>query len=182
MFRRFVSGGCRWLQRQPHLLQERQVPGVAAAIATLAANPRPTGCVKLTGADDLWRLRIRDYRIIYTIRDDLLLIVVVKVGNRKDVYRLRTKRGALPYGSPQTPATLIGMVGLDFRQNERASRNSAAASGGRSSSRRSRPQESLGRSAVELVRGSPPARAPYIHTTPWGAKQSFQYCRFRRIH
>jgi mRNA interferase RelE/StbE len=60
---------------------------VAAAIAALSSNPRPAGCVNLTGADDLWRVRIRDYRIIYTIRDDQLLVVVVKVGNRKDVYR-----------------------------------------------------------------------------------------------
>lgn len=60
---------------------------VAAAIAALSSNPRPPGCVKLTGADDLWRVRIRDYRIIYTIRDDQLVVVVVKVGNRKDVYR-----------------------------------------------------------------------------------------------
>ena len=60
---------------------------VAAAIAALSSNPRPAGCAKLTGADNLWRVRIRDYRIIYTIRDDQLLVVVVKVGNRKDVYR-----------------------------------------------------------------------------------------------
>jgi len=60
---------------------------VAAAIVTLAFNPRPVGCVKLSGADDLWRIRVRDFRIIYRILDDRLIVTVVKVGDRKDVYR-----------------------------------------------------------------------------------------------
>jgi mRNA interferase RelE/StbE len=60
---------------------------VAAAIVTLASNPRPPGAVKLAGAVDLWRIRVRDYRIIYTIVAGELVVTVVKVGNRKDVYR-----------------------------------------------------------------------------------------------
>jgi len=60
---------------------------VAAAIVTLGANPRPPGCVKLSGADDLWRLRVRDYRVIYRILDDRLIVTVVKIGDRKNVYR-----------------------------------------------------------------------------------------------
>lgn len=56
-------------------------------IATLAANPRAVGTVKLTGIEDLYRIRVGDYRIIYHIQDKMLLIVVVKVANRKDVYK-----------------------------------------------------------------------------------------------
>jgi mRNA interferase RelE/StbE len=60
---------------------------VAAAIVTLASNPRPSGAVKLSGAVDLWRIRVRDYRVIYAIVSGELIVTVVKVGNRKDVYR-----------------------------------------------------------------------------------------------
>jgi mRNA interferase RelE/StbE len=60
---------------------------VAAAIVTLASNPRPPGCVKLAGAADLWRVRVRDYRVIYTVVAGDLIVTVVKIGNRKDVYR-----------------------------------------------------------------------------------------------
>ena len=60
---------------------------VAAAIVTLASNPRPHGCVKLSGVDNLWRVRVRDYRVVYTIADDRLVVTVVKIGDRKDVYR-----------------------------------------------------------------------------------------------
>ena len=60
---------------------------VAAALATLGANPRPAGCVKLAGSDDLWRIRVRQYRVIYQILDAELIVTIVKVGDRKDVYR-----------------------------------------------------------------------------------------------
>jgi mRNA interferase RelE/StbE len=60
---------------------------IAAALVALGGNPRPRGCGKLAGADDLWRIRIRQYRVIYQIRHDQLLVVVVKIGDRKDVSR-----------------------------------------------------------------------------------------------
>lgn len=60
---------------------------VAAVIVTLASNPRPHGCVKLSGAGHLWRLRVREYRIVYEIAAGRLVVTVVKVGSRKDVYR-----------------------------------------------------------------------------------------------
>ena len=60
---------------------------VAAAIVTLASNPRPPSAVKLAGAVDLWRIRVRDYRIIYRFVAGELTVTVVKVGNRKDVHR-----------------------------------------------------------------------------------------------
>ncbi len=52
-------------------------------------NPRPHGTEKLTGSEDFYRIREGDYRIIYTIKDKELIILVVKIGHRKDVYRGR---------------------------------------------------------------------------------------------
>ena len=53
----------------------------------LAQEPRPVGVVKMAGADNLWRVRIGDYRVVYEIHDDRLIVLVVRVGNRKDVHR-----------------------------------------------------------------------------------------------
>ena len=74
---------------------ERQLKAFAPAIQkrlvkrlkTLQDNPRPQGVKKLAGEDDLYRIREGDYRIIYTIRDKELLVLVVKIGDRKEVYR-----------------------------------------------------------------------------------------------
>lgn len=60
---------------------------IAATLAALASNPRSPGCTKLAGKDNLWRVRVLQFRIIYTVIDRRLLVVVVKVGDRKDVYR-----------------------------------------------------------------------------------------------
>lgn len=73
----------RQLAKLPH--QAREMLG--AALVALGSNPRPAGCVKLTDSQDLGRIRIGDYRVLYQIRDDRLLITVVKIGDRKDVYR-----------------------------------------------------------------------------------------------
>lgn len=56
------------------------------AIAMLAEDPRPPASRPLRGRDG-WRLRVGDYRVIYTIRDDVLLIVVVTVAHRSAAYR-----------------------------------------------------------------------------------------------
>lgn len=63
---------------------------VAADIQKLAENPLPLGVIKLKGADGLYRIHAgpgKDYRIIYEIKDAVLLVVVVKIGDRKEVYR-----------------------------------------------------------------------------------------------
>jgi mRNA interferase RelE/StbE len=58
---------------------------VQAAIALLAEDPRPPASRPLRGRP-AWRIRVGDYRVIYTIEDDLLLIVVVALGHRRDIY------------------------------------------------------------------------------------------------
>jgi mRNA interferase RelE/StbE len=59
---------------------------VLKKIASLSGNPRPHDCLKLS-ADEKYRIRCGIYRILYEIRDEILLIIVVKVAHRKDVYR-----------------------------------------------------------------------------------------------
>lgn len=63
-----------------------QLSFVVRRIESLANDPRPAGCARLQGSDSLYRVRQGDYRIIYSIHDDVLTVLVVKVGNRKDVY------------------------------------------------------------------------------------------------
>lgn len=62
---------------------------VQAAIELLADHPWPSGAKRLAGGDGEWRVRTGDYRIVYEIHDDVLLILVVAVGHRRDIYRHR---------------------------------------------------------------------------------------------
>ncbi|MCF8259116.1 MAG: type II toxin-antitoxin system RelE/ParE family toxin [Flavobacteriales bacterium] len=55
-------------------------------IYALAVNPRPPGCKKLKGRTG-YRVRVADYRVIYTVNDSILIIEVIDLGHRKDVYR-----------------------------------------------------------------------------------------------
>lgn len=59
---------------------------LARRIAALANDPRPPGCEKLAG-EDAYRLRQGNYRMLYTIEDEILTVIVIRVGDRKDVYR-----------------------------------------------------------------------------------------------
>ena len=58
---------------------------ILAKIESLSEDPRPIGCIKLSG-DDRYRIRQGNYRILYTIENKILTIFIVKVGHRKDVY------------------------------------------------------------------------------------------------
>lgn len=57
------------------------------AIEALEMNPRPNGCVKLAGDENLYRIRVGKYRIVYEIHDLILVVTVIKVRHRRDVYR-----------------------------------------------------------------------------------------------
>ncbi len=65
---------------------KKDVERILAAIRSLAKNPRPSQSKKLSG-QERYRLRQGDYRILYSIEDDRLTVCVVKVGDRKDIYR-----------------------------------------------------------------------------------------------
>lgn len=71
------------LDRLPVDLQKR----IVRALETLAGNPRPPGVVKMAGDDNLWRVRVGDFRIVYEIHDDVLLVLVLRIGHRREVYR-----------------------------------------------------------------------------------------------
>ena len=60
---------------------------VQAAIELLAEQPRPSGARRLVGGDGLMRVRTGDYRIVYEIHDDVLVVLVVAVGQRREIYR-----------------------------------------------------------------------------------------------
>ena len=66
-------------------IDKKAQPRIHGAIAMLARDPRPPASRPLRGRD-AYRLRVGDYRIIYTIDDNVLLIVVVTLGHRRDVY------------------------------------------------------------------------------------------------
>ena len=59
---------------------------IISALRALSENPRPHGVKKLKGYRDYWRIRVGDYRVIYTIQNDLLLVVVIRIGHRREVY------------------------------------------------------------------------------------------------
>jgi mRNA interferase RelE/StbE len=63
------------------------VSRIVAAAQALADDPFPPGCTKLSGSERSYRIRVGDYRILYDVFSDRLLIEVVKVGHRKDVYK-----------------------------------------------------------------------------------------------
>lgn len=70
------------LERLPDKVRRQ----IAKRIAALADRPRSVGCEKLTG-EDLYRIRRGDYRVVYSIADAALTVLVVRIGNRRDVYR-----------------------------------------------------------------------------------------------
>lgn len=74
----------RWLAQ---LTDEKLRRRLVAAIDGLALNPRPGGVKKLKGFARRYRIRVGDYRILYEVRDGMLLVLVLDVGDRKDIYR-----------------------------------------------------------------------------------------------
>ena len=70
-------------------LPRKEQHRVRAAIDLLADEPRPPSCVALAGEESVYRVRVGDYRILYEVIDDRLVIQVVRVGHRRDVYRPR---------------------------------------------------------------------------------------------
>ena len=71
------------LAKIPQSQRER----ISKRIDRLADNPRPSGLKKLAGESILYRIRVGEYRIVYEIHDDVLVVLVVRIGTRADVYR-----------------------------------------------------------------------------------------------
>jgi mRNA interferase RelE/StbE len=60
---------------------------IVTRILALASEPRPVGCEKLAGESNRYRVRVGRYRVVYSVADAELLVLVVRVADRKDVYR-----------------------------------------------------------------------------------------------
>jgi len=79
----FAPAAVRQLRSLPAKIQVR----VRTRVEALGSDPRPAGCRKLMGADDIYRIRVGSYRLLYQVRDDVLLVLVVSVRKRGDIYK-----------------------------------------------------------------------------------------------
>lgn len=79
----FSNGAAKQIKKLPADIKER----IDKKILDLAIEPRPNGVKKLQGDDNSYRIRVGDYRIIYEIEDDILLVTVIKIKHRNEVYR-----------------------------------------------------------------------------------------------
>jgi len=68
-------------------IERRQRARIEAVIGSLAEQPRPVGCTKLAGTESGYRVRVGDYRVVYTVDDDRVQVTVVKIGHRRSVYQ-----------------------------------------------------------------------------------------------
>ena len=76
----------RSAQKQLAKISSPYFEAISEKIQLLEKDPRPPGCKKLTGRES-WRIRVGDYRIIYNISDRVLEVIVIDIGNRKEIYR-----------------------------------------------------------------------------------------------
>jgi mRNA interferase RelE/StbE len=79
----FTAAAKRQFDKLPDTARRR----LAETVDRLSENPRPAGIKKLSGEEGLYRVRAGDYRIVYRIEDSRLLVLVVKIGHRREVYR-----------------------------------------------------------------------------------------------
>jgi mRNA interferase RelE/StbE len=79
----FARSARKELQALPHALAER----ILVKVELLVSNPRPSGCKKLHGHSNLWRIRIGEYRVIYSIDDEKPAIDISVIRHRSEAYR-----------------------------------------------------------------------------------------------
>ena len=73
-------------ERELKTLSSQLIARMVPRLEDLASNPRPPGCKKLRGGDNEWRIRVGDYRLVYTIDDAKLLVEVTRIRHRREVY------------------------------------------------------------------------------------------------
>ena len=79
----FSKGAAKQFKKLPQDIQER----IQIKIDNLAIEPRPNGVKKLAGEESLYRIRVGNYRVVYQILDDILLVTILKVKHRSSVYQ-----------------------------------------------------------------------------------------------
>jgi mRNA interferase RelE/StbE len=78
-----AEDAAKFIRKQDKHIQRQIINNIRA----LAENPRPQGCKKLQGYKELYRIPSGNYRIVYSIREKTLLVFVIRVAHRKDIYR-----------------------------------------------------------------------------------------------
>ena len=68
-------------------LSSRLIERIVPRLESRASNPRPNGCKKLKGGEREWRIRVGDYRVICNTQDKVVRVLVLEIGNRREVYR-----------------------------------------------------------------------------------------------
>ena len=79
----FKPTALRQLEKLPRDVQRR----ISAKVEGLRDDPFQLGCKKLAGVADAWRVRVGDYRVVYQVHRGILLVLVVTIGHRREVYR-----------------------------------------------------------------------------------------------
>ena len=77
----------RTAEKHLRRIAKRDRKRMVEPIQGLAERPRPRGARKLQGYDDIYRIRVGQYRIVYEVFEDRVVLIVFKVGHRKDIYR-----------------------------------------------------------------------------------------------
>ena len=80
---KFSNSAKKQFRKLPLDVQER----IQTKINDLAVKPRPNGVKKLKGEENSYRIRVDDYRVVYEIKDDVLIVTVVRVKHRSEVYK-----------------------------------------------------------------------------------------------
>jgi mRNA interferase RelE/StbE len=73
-------------ERQLRRLPEGPRRRIADALGKLAHDPRPRGCRKLRGHDDVFRIRVGSYRVLYAVEEARILVIILKIGHRRSIY------------------------------------------------------------------------------------------------
>ncbi len=68
-------------------IEKRTQKRIEKKIDTLSSNPIPADSKKLKGKRDLFRIRVGDYRIVYSVQNKELIVLIIKIGHRREVYR-----------------------------------------------------------------------------------------------
>ncbi|MEH2177316.1 type II toxin-antitoxin system RelE family toxin [Nostoc sp.] len=80
---KFSRGAKKQFRKLPIDVQQR----IQTKINDLAIEPRPNGVKKLQADDNSYRIRVGDYRVVYEIDDDVLIVTVIKIGHRSEIYK-----------------------------------------------------------------------------------------------
>ena len=85
--KRFRVELTRTAERQLRKLDREVQVRLVCAMAALALDPRPAECRKLRGLSDVYRVRAGAYRVVYRVEDERVVVVVLKLGHRREIYR-----------------------------------------------------------------------------------------------